>query len=299
MVFPGSSQITNQGVLHFVNNSYNSLQFTFDLSLKGGQYQCKQLDDYVVDLNPGKENSFLELCFIDRNIERRWVANFEILFMRDGDYNSSYFFGGNDEGAQYGYHQIAQWNSQTYQRYIVETVYWTNFTLPIQVLFNQVCIFNACGTSKIYCPNYSNFTGSFVVRDYTTTTPVEANSVNSSCTVSQTVIVANPTHSPTTKPTTEFPTARPSKHPSSRPSRKPSAHPSAKPTAIPSRRPSAKPTAVPSAKPTANPTIIPSVKPTAIPSAKPTANPTAIPSAKPTAIPSEKPTAIPSANPTT
>jgi len=187
MVFPGSSQVTNQGNLQFVNNSFNYLQFSFDLSLKGGQYQCKQLDDYVVDLNPSKPYSFLEICFFDRNNENRWVADFEILFMRDGDYNSSYFFGGNDRGAQYGYHQIAQWQSATYQRYFPENVYWTNFTLPIEVLFNQVCIFNACGTNLIYCPAYTNFTGSFVVRDYTTTTPVEANTVNSSCAPSPTV----------------------------------------------------------------------------------------------------------------
>ena len=122
------------------------MQFTFDLSLKGGQYQCKQLDDYV-DLNLSKQNSFFEICFVDRNNENRWVSDFEILFMRDGDYNSSYFFGGNDIGAQYGYHQIDKWNSTTYQRYFVDNVCWTNFTLRIEVLFNQVCIFNACGTN--------------------------------------------------------------------------------------------------------------------------------------------------------
>jgi len=177
MVFPGSSQITNQGLLQYVNNSFNSMQFTFDLTLKGGQYQCNTLDDYVTDVNPSKPSTFLQVCFFSETIVGRWVADFEILFMRDGDYNSSYFFGGNDQGAQYGYHQIANWESQTYQRYFPEAVYWTNYTLPVQVLFNQVCIFNACGTMQVYCPDYTNFTGSFIIKGFTTSTPVVPNYV--------------------------------------------------------------------------------------------------------------------------
>ena len=71
MVFPGSSQITNQGLLQYVNNSFNALTFTFDLSLKGGQYQCKTLDDYVTDVNPSKTGTFFQVCFLMRIISAR------------------------------------------------------------------------------------------------------------------------------------------------------------------------------------------------------------------------------------
>jgi len=272
MVFPGSSQVTNQGNLQFVNNSFNYLQFSFDLSLKGGQYQCKTID-YVVDVNPTSPGNKLDICFFDRNNENRWVADFEILFMRDGDYNSSHFFGGNDRGAMYGNNQVAQWQHDTYQRYFTEPVYWTNVTNHINLAFNQVCIVNACGTQLIYCPGYTNFTGSFIIHGFTTTTPIEPNYVNSTCAPSATPIVDSPTHLPTSTPSTATPTARPSREPTAKPSRQPTLIPSAKPTVHPSVRPTARRTVVPTARPSA----VRSNQPSRQPSNQPTNQPSVLP----------------------
>lgn len=285
MVFPGSSQIQDQGVILLVNKSFNSLQFAFDITLKGGQYKCKNLDP-VEDTYPEKSNSFLELCFKARSSAHHWAADFEILFMSNNSYNTSYYFGGNDQGAQYGTYQIAKWSSLSYQRYIEETIYFTSAVLPINVQFNQLCVMNACGTNGIYCPDYSNFTGNLIVRNFTTTTPLDINSVNYSCVPSSVPIVTQPTLAPTSKPTTATPTSRPSKLPTIRPSRKPTTEPTAKPSMIPTQEPSFKPTKFPSALPSSFQTILPTI----IPSEYPTYGPSNAPSIAPSFENTEQPT---------
>lgn len=189
---------------------------------------------------------------------------------------------------------------------------WTSVTSSsINSGFTRVCVFNACGSNGVYCPEKRSFSGRIVIPRYTTTTVLDTSSSTLLCLPSPTTQVNIPTYKPTQSPTVSL---APTKRPTSVPSRRPSPEPSKRPTAEPSKRPTSEPTKCPSNQPTPYPTHLRTSNPTSeqtnSPSSESTVNPTALTSEQPTYVPTSQPsnsptlsgtnspTSKPTANPT-
>ena len=93
----------------------------------------------------------------DVNEKNRCLADFEILFMDSTASNpisTSFFFGGNGVGAEYGNTRFQEWTGSTTSgtgRYQTYTPTFTRFltkttTSPLLLNFDTVSIFNSCGS---------------------------------------------------------------------------------------------------------------------------------------------------------
>jgi len=220
-----------------------NIRFVFKTLLFGGEYSCSKLSSPVAYTS--STSTFFGICVYDVNEKSRWLADFELLFMDSTVSNpisTSYFFGGNGVGAEYGNTRFQEWSGNTdtgtgrYQTYTPHlSRYFTEITTsPLLLNFDTVCVFNSCGSEDskgtgYYCSDYAQFNGSFFLKDFSTTSSVNTtvNSQNEFCMPKDVPYVE--TNSPTSKPTSK-PSASPTPRPSS-PSAGPTASPSARPTA--------------------------------------------------------------------
>lgn len=224
MVHAGFAEVNGAGIIEYVSGDFNSLVFNFDITLAGGQFQC--LDIHPTTSLTSNVESYLDVCYFNTNAKNRWVADLELLFQKDNVYASSYYFGGNDVGANYGIVQIATWDITKYHQYTTDEVTFNGPTLNIPAGYSQVCIFCACGRYS-YCPDSQRFKGSFRLRGYATgSTPTPAK-VLPGCTLPFFDGI-NPTLSPayTPPPSTAIPTNTPqptkeTKSPTDKPTRRP------------------------------------------------------------------------------
>jgi len=306
-------------VMQLVSNT-KDLIVNYKVAIYARHEQCLDIDAVTMEGN----NTYLAVAFQDFNYFGHWVADFEVMFVTDGNYSGAYYFGGNQNGANYGNIQVGAWNSY-YEAYITTCVTYTNYVTTIPSGFNSVCIYNACGYYYDQCstdyPGYydpyhydvdfAQFWGQVRLSDYSTTTPIgtynafevdpsnpnayiTVSGVNTTdlvhppCLVCEYTVINNAcTLSPTTEPT-NAPTTEPTVEPTVAPTVAPSGEPTVEPSPSPSGEPTVEPSPAPSPKPTC-PYCLP--KPT-----PPTKSPVFVPTHYPTS--SKKPSIAPTHYPT-
>jgi len=229
MVHAGYAQVYNAGTIEYVSGDFNSLLFNFDVTLAGGQYQC--LDIHPTESLSSGVESYLDVCYFNTNYNDRWVADLEIFFQKDDNYATTYYFGGNDVGANYGVTQIASWGT-SFQTYFLPTqeAAFSGTTIYVPEGFSQVCIFCACGRNA-YCTDSQQMKGTFRLRGLSTGSTATAATIQPGCTLADFDGVI-PTLSPATTP--EPSTATPTyTAPPTMETNKPSYFPSYQPTTLP------------------------------------------------------------------
>jgi len=256
----------------------------FNVSLRSDERACQSLNA-AVKVDAESTATLVEIAFLDIQTAGygRHASDFELLLLKDGLYSVSQFIGGNPyQHINYGERRLATFDV-TYQQYLTECVYWTDYTNPaILAGFDEVCIYNACGSYNVFCTDFTQdpadkrtFLGQVIINGFKTTTQHGNAVFDPPCTPKDSKFIYVPTPLPTTAPPSTLLTAKPSTAPSVRPSRVPTAIPTTKPSPAPSIRPTRVPTAFTTAKPSRSPTIIPTRVPSSsFPTRKPTSKPT-------------------------
>jgi len=155
------------------------LTFTFDLTLKGGEYQCKSFAA-ATTTDPSASSSYVTFNFLDTNSNGHWVSDFMPFVMKDNSLQTSQYIGGNPFGADIGYEQIAAYDS-SFLAYRSTCVDFDKETELIDAGFNQFCIHNSCGSVNTFCSSSANFKGEISFDKFETSTAVEVDTINPSC----------------------------------------------------------------------------------------------------------------------
>jgi hypothetical protein len=212
------------------NSTKNAITFNFNVTLLSGDKACKSINA-AVKVDSSVKTTLVQMAWKDVQTAGygRYASDFELVLRKSSTLAGSQFIVGNpDSHILYGREQIGTYDV-TYQQYLTECIYWTDYTSPVvKAGFDQVCIYNACGSNGQLCHEYTKdtydkrqFIGQVIINNFKTTTVNGNAAFDPPCTPYDTTFVTVPTQLPTSAPPSAIPTVRPSRVPSSKPTRKP------------------------------------------------------------------------------
>jgi hypothetical protein len=166
------------------------LTFSFNVNLKSNAYQCFSINA-ATTIDPTLTSTFFEIAYLDTNTMQRFASDFELLLLQGNTFSKSQYLGGTQ--LTYGKSNRATFPA-TYRQYITECVYWSDYTTPkILDNFNQVCIYNSCGSYGVYCPDSARFSGQVILHNFkTTTTPGSTTTFTPACYPKGSVYTSHP-----------------------------------------------------------------------------------------------------------
>lgn len=167
-----------------MDTSQDSLSFAFDVQLEGGAKKCFYLQNLAAKDN---SNQLIKLAFKRLSNRGRYASDLQVLFQSDQQTLATQTIGGNPFGLNYAGMSIGEFYS-SYRRPIDDCVYGTDYaTSPISS-FNEICIFNACGSFGVYCSDPVRFVGQIIVDGFTTSSIAKPGSFSPPCQVSEKIV---------------------------------------------------------------------------------------------------------------